>query len=1129
MRQVRASSFLDFPWLIRARANLFTTMPSPDNRTHEVTFCSSVSKWADSIFEKNPDWSFKRTDIEQSKGIKKKRSDLRIYGDRNKLILAGEVKLPGTAEGRNAYNSALVEDSYQKASNAGAEFFFTWNVNRFVLFDAKQWQKPIMERRVKDYDLGLDLDNPDDVSRAEVEKSVQEFLAKFFADFHAIVVGKEPDWGMAPDEFFIRAFESHISWPVKLTAEYLWTKSASDKTFDTLLQEWMAGDQGWMVIRNDVKVWRMLIDRAARTLCYVFSNRLLFYESVRTKFSELKELHVPGKLKAADDLYAHFQKAFQNAVAATGDYETLFYPFEKDWAGPLIFAHDHAGDAWRSVLENLHPFNFKEIRTDILGGIFKRIIEPEERHKFGQHYTSEDLVDVVNAFCIRKADDTVLDPACGSGSFLVRAYHRKAHLDPSRAHQDRIAEIFGSDISLFAAHLSTLNLAAREINEEENYPRIARRNFFEVRAKKSFCELPQGLRGEKKRVPIYLPALDAVVGNPPYVRQELIPRRNDKPKPKPMQAKEDLLEYCAELWPNLELSGRSDLHCYFWPAATHLLKEGGWFGFLVSSSWLDVEYGFALQEWVLSNFKIHAILESNAEPWFEDARVKTCAVILQRCANKTERDDQLVKFVRLDAPLADILGDRKGENSRQSAADKFRDIISRCKQDTARDQFRVVVVPQKKLWEDGLRAGKLFELQKQRNKAAGVKADAADEDDDEAAEASATEGEFETLAASGYGGGKWSKYLRAPDFYFQIVEQHSSRFVPLGEIATIRFGVKSGCDAFFMPRDVSKDFLEKYSKLEWHDAPLQTSCKRAEVESGDVILIRAGDGTVHPVEKEYLVPEIHNLMRIKTAEIRADELERRILYVNKEKDELKGTFALKYIKYGETTAFASKKSKAVPVSQRATCAGRDPWYDLTYTKPGEFLWPMFAQYRHVIPINPKQLIANHNLYDLCLPDLTKEQKQSLFAIANSTFTALSKTYYGRYAGTEGNFEMMIIDLNLVELPDPRLATKEIAKKLKEAFQKICSREITPLVEEAFSECRSSERIKKLACNPVELPNELKMADRRDLDLAVFELLGITNATEREKLVDELYYETANHFRQIRIVEVQKQEIGRAHV
>jgi len=55
-----------------------------------------------------------------------------------------------------------------------------------------------------------------------------------------------------------------------------------------------------------------------------------------------------------------------------------------------------------------------------------------------------------------------------------------------------------------------------------------------------------------------------------------------------------------------------------------------------------------------------------------------------------------------------------------------------------------------------------------------------------------------------------------------------------------------------------------------------------------------------------------------------------------------------------------------------------------------------------------------------------------------------------------------------------------------------------------------------------LPEELKMADRRELDLAVFELLGVADAREREKLVDELYYETARHFRQIRLVELQKQ-------
>jgi methylase of polypeptide subunit release factors len=849
---------------VNSRSNPYALdMAERDIRTYEVTFCSRVSKWADALFAQNPAWGFKRTEIEESGGIEPKRSDLRFYGVRENLILAGEVKLPGTVDGRNAHSHSLVEGSNNKASNAGAEFFFTWNVNKLVLFDAKKWHLPLLERQVASFDLGLDLEHRDDVSRPEVEKRIQEFLFDFFSRFAVIASGKQPEWGMSLDAYFIDAFESHISWAVKLTTEFLWAKSAADKSFDALLQEWMAASQGWPVMRNNPKAWRTLIDRAARTLCYVFSNRLLFYESVRTKFTELKDLHVPKKVSSGDDLYLHFQKAFQKAVEATGDYETLFYPFEKDWAGPLIFSHEHSIDAWRSVLEEIRPFNFKEIRTDILGGIFKRLIAPEERHKFGQHYTNEDLVDVVNAFCIRHAEDAVLDPTCGSGSFLVRAYLRKAWLDrdrrlahPAVSHQDRLAQIYGADISLFAAHLSTLNLAARDINDEENYPRIARRNFFEVRDQKPFCQLPQGLRGERKLAPIPLPPLDAVVGNPPYVRQELIPRRNDQPKPKPMQAKEDLLELCAELWPNLKLSGRSDLHCYFWPAATHFLKEKGWFGFLVSSSWLDVEYGFALQAWVLANFKIHAILESNAEPWFEDARIKTCAVILQKCDHPVEREKQLVKFVRLDAPLKTILGERPDENARQTAAEDFRDAILACKRNATRDGWRVVVKKQKDLWEDGLRAGRLFELQKQRDLAEGDRGINSAEGDDKDSDENGVydengNGLLHDDGGMGYGpkygGGKWGKYLRAPNLYFQIMELYANHFVPLGEIAAIRRGITSGCDAFFMPRDVSAEFLEKYSRSEWNNAPLYTHCKRAEVESGNVKLTLAGDDTVHPV------------------------------------------------------------------------------------------------------------------------------------------------------------------------------------------------------------------------------------------------------------------------------------------
>jgi hypothetical protein len=68
-------------------------MADQDSRTHEVTFCSRVAGWANELFSQHPEWPFRRAEIEESKAIKRKRSNLRIHGGAGKLILAGEVKM----------------------------------------------------------------------------------------------------------------------------------------------------------------------------------------------------------------------------------------------------------------------------------------------------------------------------------------------------------------------------------------------------------------------------------------------------------------------------------------------------------------------------------------------------------------------------------------------------------------------------------------------------------------------------------------------------------------------------------------------------------------------------------------------------------------------------------------------------------------------------------------------------------------------------------------------------------------------------------------------------------------------------------------------------------------------------
>lgn len=116
-------------------------------------------------------------------------------------------------------------------------------------------------------------------------------------------------------------------------------------------------------------------------------------------------------------IYDYFRNQFQQAVSKSGDYEPIFYPQVDDWAGALVFASDTAAQGWTGLFTNLAQYNFKQIPHDIIGGIFQKLISPDERQKFGQFYTNEDIIDIINAFCIRRAGDFIIDPACGSGSF----------------------------------------------------------------------------------------------------------------------------------------------------------------------------------------------------------------------------------------------------------------------------------------------------------------------------------------------------------------------------------------------------------------------------------------------------------------------------------------------------------------------------------------------------------------------------------------------------------------------------------------------------------------------------------------------------------------------------------------
>ncbi len=368
-----------------------------------------------------------------------------------------------------------------------------------------------------------------------------------------------------------------------------------------------------------------------------------------------------------------------------------------------------------------------------------------------------------------------------------------------------------------------------------------------------------------------------------------------------------------------------------------------------------------------------------------------------------------------------------------------------------------------------------------------------------------------------YYGGKWGIHLRAPDLWFDLMDRFGDRFAALGELAEIRFGVKSGKDEFFFPRDVSQECLDRFPTF--HEFKQEFGVPRQEVEAGEVKLVRCGEkgGEIRSIESKFLEPEVHSLMEVKGFTVKAEDCARLILLVNKPKSKLQGTHLLEYIQWGEAKGW----------HKGATCAARvtdtRAWYDLTGHVRGAMFWPKSQQYKHAAAFNDNNLQANCNLYDIT-PDEGVDAT-ALAGILNSSLVVFSKFQYGRPVGNEGNLKTEVIDVTMMPVPDPRKVRKQSLNRVRDAFEILKKRPALQFLSErrmrrmAFTKAGREDELEEISDI-----SELDMDDRHELDDAVLELLGVINPKERRAVLDPLYSYLKEFFESVR----QKEELAIAN-
>lgn len=232
----------------------------------------------------------------------------------------------------------------------------------------------------------------------------------------------------------------------------------------------------------------------------------------------------------------------------------------------------------------------------------------------------------------------IVDPACGSGVFLIMAFDfLKAELNRVN---DKVAELQGKDQHIQDlldpdSEILTNNLFGVDVNSESI--EIAKLSLWIKTARRgkvldslsgnlrvgdsliedsNFAYLDHAFTWESAFPSVFAEGgFDVVLGNPPYVRMEHL------------KALKPYLEKRYEV-----ASDRADLYCYFFERGLRLLKPGGRLGFISSNTFFKTGSGKPLRGYLLREATLEGVVDFGDLQVFEGVTTYPAILTMKRGA-----------------------------------------------------------------------------------------------------------------------------------------------------------------------------------------------------------------------------------------------------------------------------------------------------------------------------------------------------------------------------------------------------------------------------------------------------------------------------------------------------------------
>lgn len=486
-----------------------------------------------------------------------------------------------------------------------------------------------------------------------------------------------------------------------------------DDAFLREIEKWRSDLASNIALRNPGLSQRELNFAVQRIIDRIIFLRISEDRGVET-YGQLRDL------QTSDNIYQQLCAVFQRADDRYNSGLFHFLP-EKDRAelpDTLTLKLRIDDDRLRGILKRLYypdsPYEFAVLPIDILGQVYEQFLgkvivlspahratvkdKPEVKKAGGVYYTPTYIVDYIVRNTVGQLLDgktpkqaarlRILDPACGSGSFLIGAYHylinwhREWYLNDGTAkHAKEVYQghgsqwfltigekkrilrnnIYGVDIDPQAVEVTKLSLLLKVLEGESEQSLNTTLRLFHERALpdlgdnvkcgnsligSDFYKYEQLLlldEEERFRINVFdwsdtegFPQImrnggfDAVIGNPPYSY-----RNATEEKLRPY--------YLAEF---KSAEGNFELYKFFLERNLQLCQPLGVVGMIVSATFLVQPTFERLRKLLLRSALVR--VAPLGPKVFKNATVDTCILVLRK---EQPRDDHEVQIVAPDFPL----------------------------------------------------------------------------------------------------------------------------------------------------------------------------------------------------------------------------------------------------------------------------------------------------------------------------------------------------------------------------------------------------------------------------------------------------------------------------------------------